>query len=305
MSAVVTATRRLRRRRLSRGGPRLRLSRQRRRLAVAVAVLSIVVLGGGWLLLRDSSVVAIDHVTVTGVSGADAGTIEASLDSAARRMTTLDVSTAGLRAAVSGFPEVKGLTVSTHFPHGIVIHVIEVLPVAAVKLLGREIAVTGDGVLLPKVGGTGSLPLIALDAPPIGGRLSQQWALRAAQLLAAAPRRLLARLTEVTTVAGHGLVAQIRSGPSIYFGDASRPQAKWIAALAVLADPKSAGALYIDVTDPARPAAGAGEQAAQAAGATISAATAAAGGASTSFGATSQTAPATGGTGSLPTTSGG
>ena len=63
----------------------------------------------------------------------------------------------------------------------------------------------------------------------------------------------------MSTVAGHGLVAQVRGGPSIYFGDATElPRAKWHPATAVLADPSSAGAAYIDVTDPVRPAAGAG-----------------------------------------------
>ena len=60
----------------------------------------------------------------------------------------------------------------------------------------------------------------------------------------------------MTAVSGHGLVAQIRSGPSLYFGDASGARAKWLAASAVLADPGSAGSVYIDVTDPMRPAAG-------------------------------------------------
>ena len=44
----------------------------------------------------------------------------------------------------------------------------------------------------------------------------------------------------------------------MYFGDAPSARAKWLAAAAVLADPGSAGASYIDVTDPVRPAAGAG-----------------------------------------------
>jgi hypothetical protein len=42
--------------------------------------------------------------------------------------------------------------------------------------------------------------------------------------------------------------------------------AKWAAATAVLAEPTSAGASYIDVTDPSRPAAGVGQQAVVAAG---------------------------------------
>jgi hypothetical protein len=91
--------------------------------------------------------------------------------------------------------------------------------------------------------------------------------------VAAAPYQLLAKLSQVTTGASHGLVAQLRSGPSIYFGAASQLDAKWAAAAAVLADPGSDGAVYIDVTNPGRPApgggsgAGAGTSSATAAGA--------------------------------------
>lgn len=253
MSALATASRRLRLR-----CPRLRVSRQRLRLAIAAALVSGLGLVGAWFLIRDSSFVAVEHVTVTGAAGAEAGAIRAALDSAARKMTTLDVQSRRLHAAVVRFPEVKGLRVSTQFPHGMVIHVIELLPVALVRAFGREVPVSGDGTLLPRVRATSPLPLIALPESPSGGRLRQPWALGAASLLAAAPRSLLARLTEALRVTGHGLVVQIHAGPSIYFGDSSRAWAKWVAAMAVLADPGSAGASYIDVTDPARPVAGTG-----------------------------------------------
>jgi hypothetical protein len=154
------------------------------------------------------------------------------------------------------------LRVTTDFPHRIEIHVIEMLPVASVKTLGREVPVTGDGTLLPNVPVAPSLPLITLAEPPPGGHLQQGWAVAAARLLAAAPPRLLPRLAEVTRVAGHGLVVQVRGGPSIYFGDATDTQAKWAAAVAVLADHGSAGSTYIDVTDPQRPVAGGGTAAA-------------------------------------------
>jgi cell division septal protein FtsQ len=215
------------------------------------------ILTGGWFVLRDSSLVAVQHVTITGESGSDAGAIRLALEAAALKMTTLDVKTGRLRAAVSRFPEVKGLRVSTDFPHRLVIHVLEVLPIAVVKMFGREVPVTDDGILLPNVSARGALPLIALSVPPSGGRLQQAWALGAARLLAAAPSSLLPRLAEAMAVAGHGIVVQVRNGPSLYFGDATQIQAKWSAVLAVLANPGSVGAAYIDVTDPERPVAGA------------------------------------------------
>jgi len=48
----------------------------------------------------------------------------------------------------------------------------------------------------------------------------------------------------------------MRGGLLVYFGDAARPHAKWTALARVLADPSSAGASYIDVRLPERPAAG-------------------------------------------------
>ena len=49
---------------------------------------------------------------------------------------------------------------------------------------------------------------------------------------------------------------QMRDGPELIFGDATRARAKWIAATRVLADPEAEGASYIDVRLPGRPAAG-------------------------------------------------
>jgi cell division septal protein FtsQ len=137
------------------------------------------------------------------------------------------------------------------------IRVIEQVPVAAIVVGGHTIAVAGDGTLLHDVVPSASLPMIPLRVPPGGPRLSEPEALQAVAVLAAAPFQLLGRISQVTTVPSHGLVAQLRNGPSVYFGDTTRLPAKWVAVAAVLADSGSAGALYIDVTDPERPAAGA------------------------------------------------
>jgi cell division protein FtsQ len=244
-------------------GRRRRLRRPRVKLLLAlVAVLGL--LGGGWLWLRHSSLVAVKRVSIVGAQGADGAQIRAALRAAAHNMTTLDVRIDRLRTAVAPYPVVKDLRVSTHFPHAMRIQVIEETPVGAITVAGRRIAVAADGTLLHDVAAAPSLPSIPVRVPPGGRRLTESDALGAVALLAAAPAGLVGRITEITTVAGHGLVAQLRDGPSIYFGDSARAAAKWTAAVAVLADSGSAGALYIDVTDPARPAAGAGSDAAAA-----------------------------------------
>ena len=171
---------------------------------------------------------------------------------------------------------VKGLQVTTRFPHGVRIHVIEQIPVAAVSAGGRAIAVAGDGTLLPNIPAA-DLPSVPMKVPPGGARLTDATALGAVHVLAAAPYQLLARIGSVSNVSGRGLVAQLRNGPSVVFGDAGSLAPKWNAALAVLADSGSAGAQYIDVTDPARPAAGADPQSAGLAAGAGAAASSAAG----------------------------
>jgi cell division protein FtsQ len=239
------------------------------RLVVAVlAVLAL--LGGLWLWVRDSSLVAVRHVTISGVSGPDSARIQSVLTLAARNMTTLDVHIGQLRTAVAPYPVVKDLRVSTQFPHGMRIRVIEDLPVGALVAGGTALAASGDGTLLHDVG-AGSLPTIPVTSLPGGSQVTDQGTLDALALLADTPRRLLARVAQVTHISPHGLVVELKSGPSLYFGDASDLDAKWIAATEVLADPSSAGATYIDVTDPARPASGVSPAAVAAAGLTTGA----------------------------------
>jgi cell division protein FtsQ len=236
------------------------------RLRVALAVLALVaVLGGGYIWLRDSSLVAVRRVTIVGVAGADADQIRSALTLAARNMTTLDVHLGQLRTSVAPYSVVKDLRVSTQFPHGMRIRVLEQLPVGALVAGGRAVPVTGDGTLLRDVS-AGSLPEVPVRLLPGGSEVTDGATLGALAVLAAAPPRILPRVAQVTRSSDHGFVAQLRSGPSIYFGDDSVLAAKWVAATEVLAAPGSAGASYIDVTDPSRPAAGASPAAVAAAG---------------------------------------
>ncbi|MDQ6606381.1 MAG: FtsQ-type POTRA domain-containing protein, partial [Actinomycetota bacterium] len=210
------------------------MRRPSRRAVVVLAAVGALVLGG-WLWLRDSSLVSVHRVTVTGVSGPDAEQIRTALVASARTMTTLDVQMGPLRTAVQPYPVVKALQVSSQFPHGIEIHVVEQIPVAAISVDGKTTAVAADGTLLHDVVATSLLPVIPLRVPPGGTRLTDSAARAAVAVLAAAPYELLAHVTRVTSDRSRGLVAQLRNGPSIYFGDAHGLAAKWAAAVAALA----------------------------------------------------------------------
>ncbi len=236
-----------------------RLPRPGGRFFIVLAVVAAVLVGG-WLWFRDSSLVAVKRVRVSGLNdGPDATQIRRALVAAAHDMTTLDVHLDRLRTAVAAYPVVKDLRVSTQFPHGMRITVVEQVPVAAVTIDGRQTAVAADGTLLLHVSPAtmAALPVVPVKALPGGTHLTEPDAVAAVEVLAAAPYAMLAKVAQVSSDPHHGLAVQLRSGPALYFGGPTRLAAKWDAAVAVLADPGSAGASYIDVTDPARPAAGA------------------------------------------------
>lgn len=257
-------------------------------------VLVLGLLGGGWIWVRGSALVSVNRITVTGLSGPSSGQIHAALVSAAHDMTTLSVKMSALRIAVAPFPVVKSLSVSTQFPHGMRIRVTEQVAIGAVTVDGRRIAVAPDGTLLPSVSASG-LASIPVSVPPGGTRLSDGATRGAVAVLAAAPAWLRARVAQVSSTSANGLVAALRAGPKIYFGSASQLRAKWAAAAAVLAAPSSAGAAYIDVTVPERPAAGGVASTAAAGQSTVP------GGAANSAGATGGTAGSTGTAGSAGT----
>lgn len=235
------------------------ISRYRRlRLVLLGLLVALPLLAGGRLLLRDSSLSSVERVRVSGVHGADAQAIEAALAGAARHMSTLDVHPAALRAAVASFPVVRDVRAIPSFPHGLRIEVIEQLPVAALTVNGARTAVAADGVVLGPALLSSSLPSLNGVSEPLPGQRVQGPSLLAAlTVLGAAPRPLARLATRVFTAShGQGLTVAMRSGLLVYFGDASRPHAKWTALARVLADPSSAGASYIDVRLPERSAAG-------------------------------------------------
>jgi len=237
-------------------GARLRRPRKRTLLAGALALALVL---AAWFWLRDSSLVEVRSVEVSGVAGApgtQGARVRAALDDAARSMTTLHVRHDALDTAVAPFSLVKRLEVTTDFPSTMRIHVVTNVAVGAVLVDGRRIAVTSDGTLLRDVAAPKRLPEIALSAAPGGERLTEPAARAAVAALGAAPDALRTRVEGIVTTPEHGLEIQLANGPVLWFGSGQRLAAKWAAAAAVLADPDAAGASSIDVSAPERPAVG-------------------------------------------------
>ncbi len=256
------------------------LARKRLCILLLSALVALAALSAGWLWLRHSPLAAVEHVHLSGVHGPEAGAIEEALSAAARGMSTLAVNHAALRDAVSSFAVVREVQARPSFPHGLDIRVIEQPPVAALIVGGSRTAVAADGVVLGPELLSSSLPALSGSYEPAAGqRLSSPGLLAALSVLGAAPAPL-ARFVERASIGADGVTLAMRDGLIAYFGDDARPHAKWLSLARVLADPGSAGASYIDVRLPERPAAGfpagvappdAASQAGAAAGATAGA----------------------------------
>jgi len=224
------------------------------RIAGAAVLVPILVVGG-FLVLRDSSLVSVNKVTVTGATGPEAAQVRAALEETAQEMTTLHVRRDALSAAVADFPTVRGLKVARDFPHGLRITVLERPAVAELTAGAQRVAVAADGTLLRGVPIPDDVPDLKMASPPAGPKLTDPRAAKTLALVAAAPAAMRAHLDRVF-LGNEGLEADLRNGPSVILGDGSRLRAKWIAAARVLGDPGAKGAGYVDVRLPERAVAG-------------------------------------------------
>jgi cell division protein FtsQ len=231
-------------------------SRRLRRHLLLLAAGLLVLASGYQFWLRDSSLVAVEKVTITGLTTSGSERVRLALTTAGRSMTTLHVDHEALERAVAGYPVVQRLEVSTDFPHGLQIHVVEHLPAAIAVGDGGRVAVAGDGTILQGVTAEKRLPTVEVEGAVGVERLRDATALASAAIAGAAPDALRGRIAEVGEDGRLGQVAQLRDGPEVIFGDSTRLRAKWAAASRVLADLEASGASYVDVRIPGRPAAG-------------------------------------------------
>jgi cell division protein FtsQ len=245
--------------RLPRVGDRARklLGSKRLQRWLLLAAVAVLLLGAGYQFwLRDSSLVAVERVTVTGLTTSDSERVRMALTTASRTMTTLHVDHEALERAVAGFPVVRELEVTSDFPDRLRIHVVEHVPAAVAVDDGGRVAVAGDGTILQGVPVEKRLPTVEVDGAIGVEHLRDPTALASAAIAGAAPAALRGRIAEVGKDGELGQVAQLRDGPDVIFGDVTRVRAKWAAASRVLADLEASGASYIDVRIPGRPAVG-------------------------------------------------
>jgi cell division septal protein FtsQ len=220
----------------------------------AVALLTATWFAYGWF--RDSSLVKVRHVEITGVSNSpDAPAIKRQLRQKGLGMTTLNVDTAGLSRAVSAYPIVRSVSAAGNFPSTLHIAVHEYVPIAALTGPdGRAVPVAYDGTLLPRVTKT-KLPAIAVTAAPERDGFESDRVRTLVRVMAAAPAPLRPQIDRAYADADRGIVVALRDGPTLELGTSARLEAKWASATRVLAAPSASGAEEIDVRLPERPSA--------------------------------------------------
>jgi cell division protein FtsQ len=218
-------------------------------------VVLLVLYGGYMLWFRNMSWFAIDDVTVRGAT-TNEREIHSAVEQVAGDMTTLHIKDGELRDAVARFPTVASVAASTSFPHGLEVTITERLPVAFIQVGGQRTAVSADGYLLAGADfDAKALPRIE-GAAAHGVRLDQDAAAQAA-ILGATPGPLKNRITSSTWDDQRGgVVVDLKNGPEVRFGDGSRAQDKWEAAVTVLSSNERGSPSYLDVSVPDRPVSG-------------------------------------------------
>src|SRR4051812_8740887 len=228
---------------------------RRRLVALLVVAAALGALYMFWL--RDSSLVKVERVSITGLSATpDAARVREKLVAAAKHMTTLHVNPDALRRAVADEPTVHSLSVQPDFPHRLKVEIVENQAVALIVGPDRSVAVAPDGTVLAGSKVPSGLPAVRVSSMPVGARVPLGATRDRVAVAGAAPGRLLSRVDSISLERGRGAVAQLQDGPVVIFGRPVELRRKWAAAAAVLADRSSAGATYIDVRMPERPFAG-------------------------------------------------
>jgi cell division septal protein FtsQ len=224
---------------------------------VVVAGVVVGLLAVGYQLwFRSSSFVAVERVTVAGMTGPERVAAEGALTKAAKDMTTLDVDMDALRAAVAGLATVVDVEADADFPHGLAITVHERPPVLIAAAGGRALPVAGDGTVLAGVDASGEdIPEIGVAELPAQGKLTGD-ALEIAQVMGAAPKPLLELVEDVTFGVTEGVTVTLSGDVPVYFGGGDDATDKWAATAAVLADPSVDTLTYLDVRIADRPALG-------------------------------------------------
>lgn len=223
-------------------------------LLVSFLLLAAIV-AGGFMLMRNSSLVEVREVKVVGLSGHYDKDARSAVVAEAMQMTTVNFNAERVQEAAAGFVDVAGVTVETDFPHGATIYLDVRRPVLVARLNGRTVTLSQEGEVITAATSVAGLPKIETSGSVVNNRVTGGKALAAAKLLGAAPDVLM-RKVDAIKWGKFGIVVSMAKGPDLYFGTSEDATLKWRDAATVLASDAATGASYLDLRVPGRPAVG-------------------------------------------------
>jgi cell division protein FtsQ len=227
----------------------------------AVVVCAAVVVGGGYVALRTSSVFAVDRVVVVGGSAALDQVVEARTRALVGSGSLLAVDPAALARAIVALPVVRAVHVDRAFPNTLRIVVTPELAAAVVDTSRGRVVVAESGRVVAFALSRGALPQLmapGASVPTPGGAVSSKLSDELTVAIAARRRGLPA--IAVVGQTPDGLVARTWAGDTaVVLGDSSDLERKLRIAAAMLrtrgidATGSPAPVQYVDVSVPRYP----------------------------------------------------
>ena len=225
-------------------------------IAIVAGLVTVALAAVYFFWFRDSSFVAVEKVTVEGISGPEAAQVTDALERAGKEMTTLNVDEGELADAVSRYPTVVAVQTDSDFPHGLTVEVTGRPPVLMASAGGTAVPVAADGTVLRGVDASAAgLPAIQVESVPVKGALEGE-PLALAEVAGAAPEPLRPLIEGLAVESGDGIEVTLKGGIPVKFGDPDAAEEKWAAVSAILADPQVETLTYLDVRVPERPSIG-------------------------------------------------
>jgi cell division protein FtsQ len=232
--------------------------RRRRRLVMlltGILILGVALFAGYQYWLRDSSLVAINNLTIEGVAAdsEEGKLIRDAVELAAGEMTTLHLKPDLLSEELARFPRVRSAKIESSFPHSATVTVDERTDGSIFDVGSDALLIATDGTVLGTAGeGTEGLPEIGAGDPPSGDQLEGRTLIQAL-VLGAVPSELRSFI-DGSDFGKDGVEVTMSNGLVLGFGDATKADQKWRAAASVIADPNLYDASYVDLSVPRRPA---------------------------------------------------
>lgn len=226
------------------------------RISAVVGILLAIGLAASYQFwLRDSSLVEIRDLTIRGLDRKDpeGKQITEAVRMAVGEMTTLHPKPDLLAEELSRFPRVAESAIDPSLPNGATVTLAMRQDGSRMGSGAGEKLIATDGTVLGPAGDRASiLPLIESGNPPPEGRLEGR-DLAQALVLGGAPEKLRPYVRS-SRFGPDGVEVTLSNGMMLAFGAPVEIDQKWRSAAAVIADPEVAGAVYVDLGVPGRPA---------------------------------------------------